>query len=65
MVIAWPPRGHHAVIAVQVEIDKILRDVREIQKDYNGATETLGRSFAAADEVVFRATSTDANAKAR
>ena len=49
----------------QVEIDKILRDVREIQKDYNAATETLGRSFAAADEAVYRATSSDPHAKAR
>ena len=53
-----------AYLLFQVEIDKILRDVREIQKDYNAATETLGRSFAAADEAVYRATSTDPHAKA-
>ena len=35
-------------------IDAILRDIRESQKEVNRLGETLQRSFAAADEVIFR-----------
>jgi len=39
----------------KVEINKILHDVREIQKEMNIESQRLGRSFGAASEVVWRA----------
>ncbi|KAL1503226.1 hypothetical protein AB1Y20_011282 [Prymnesium parvum] len=39
----------------KVDIEKILTDVRESQKEVNSASETLSRSFAAADEIIYRA----------
>ena len=41
------------------EIDKILGDIRDARKDVNTGTSKLERSFAAADETVFK----DAKAK--
>ena len=35
-------------------IEKILADIRESQKEVNGLSETVQRSFAATDEIVFR-----------
>ena len=35
-------------------IDSILADIRESQKEVNGLSQTLQRSFSAADEVIFR-----------
>ena len=35
----------------KVEIERILTDIRESQKEVNALSETLQRSFAAADEV--------------
>lgn len=35
----------------QVEINKILKDIRELQVEANSASETLARTFAAAEEV--------------
>lgn len=42
---ADPPPPH------QVEINKILKDIRELQVEANSASETLARTFAAAEEV--------------
>lgn len=36
------------------EIDKVLRDTREIQKEINTLTGRLERSFAVVDELIFR-----------
>jgi len=38
----------------KVDIEKILADIRESQLEVNATAETLSRSFAAADEVVYR-----------
>ena len=38
----------------KVEIDKILGHVKALQKEFNASSVTLGRSFATADEIIFR-----------
>lgn len=43
----------------KVDIDKILIDTRNLQKEINTVSDTLGRVFAVVDELVFA----DANAK--
>ena len=37
-----------------VDIKKILADIRDVQKDINTVTETSHRSFALADDMIFR-----------
>jgi len=36
------------------EIDKVLRDTKELQKEINNLTGQLDRSFTVADELIFR-----------
>ena len=38
----------------QIEIERILAEIRGAQKEVNSLSETLDRSFAAADEAIFR-----------
>jgi len=47
----------------KVEIDKILGHVKALQKEFNASSVTLGRSFATADEIIFREAVRDAAAK--
>ena len=47
----------------QVDIGKILGDVKELQKEINAASETLRRSFATTDELIFRAAVKDPPSK--
>ena len=42
-----------------VEIEKILRDIRALQKEINAASETLQRAFATTDELIFRSATKD------
>jgi iron uptake system EfeUOB component EfeO/EfeM len=36
------------------EIDKVLKDTKELQKEINNLTGQLDRSFTVADELIFR-----------
>jgi iron uptake system EfeUOB component EfeO/EfeM len=36
------------------EIDKVLKDTKELQKEINNLTGQLERSFTVADELIFR-----------
>jgi len=47
----------------KMEIEKILADVRQLQKEINSASETLQRSFATTDEIIFRSAVKDAASK--
>jgi hypothetical protein len=42
-----------------VEIEKILRDIRAMQKEINAASQTLQRAFATTDELIFRSATKD------
>eukprot|EP00002_Diphylleia_rotans_P016504 TRINITY_DN3211_c0_g1_i1.p1 TRINITY_DN3211_c0_g1~~TRINITY_DN3211_c0_g1_i1.p1 ORF type:complete len:646 (-),score=173.01 TRINITY_DN3211_c0_g1_i1:274-2211(-) len=47
----------------KVDIDKILLDTRGLQKEINTVSETLGRTFVATDELVFKEAKKDPSVK--
>jgi len=46
-----------------VDIDKVLVDTRSLQKEINSVSDTLNRTFAVIDELVFQDAKKDATAK--
>jgi len=47
----------------KIDINRILRDIRDVQKEINQWQETLKRSYAAADEVVYASAKKDPELK--